>query len=194
MKTYIQIGANVGNDEFYQKICNLKEPINLYLIEANPYLIENLKQNYLKNLNNFNIHFINAAIVPHKEQQKVNLFCGSSDQFSSLLDRKSFHLNAGSIEVDAMTFNELISQFNIKNIELLFIDTEGLDYSIINSIDINLYIIKQIECEIWPYDIDSSPSFSTGPTFLNNVLIPKMSEKYNIEIKTTSIIFTRKEN
>ena len=32
MKTYIQIGSNTGNDEFYQKICNLNEPINTVLI------------------------------------------------------------------------------------------------------------------------------------------------------------------
>jgi hypothetical protein len=36
----------------------------------------------------------------------------------------------------------------------------------VNSIDFNNIEIKKIECEVWPYDQDSTEDIQTGPTFL----------------------------
>lgn len=43
MKTYIQIGANTGTDEFYDLCNNENDRCNIHLIEANSNLIPTLK-------------------------------------------------------------------------------------------------------------------------------------------------------
>jgi hypothetical protein len=35
MKIYIQIGANIGNDDFFEKIKSIEEPSTIHLFEPN---------------------------------------------------------------------------------------------------------------------------------------------------------------
>jgi hypothetical protein len=51
------------------------------------------------------------------------------------------------IDIACVPFNFLMEQLNIKEIDYLKIDTEGLDFDIIKSIDFNLFDIKLIKTE-----------------------------------------------
>ena len=48
MKTYIQIGANIGDDDFQREVESLTEPSRIVLIEPNCKLINELNNNYQK--------------------------------------------------------------------------------------------------------------------------------------------------
>ena len=50
----------------------------------------------------------------------------------------------------------------------------------LNNIDIDRYKIDTIECEVWPYDEDSDIDIKTGPSFFNNVIVPKYDKLYDI--------------
>jgi hypothetical protein len=51
------------------------------------------------------------------------------------------------IDIACVPFNFLMEQLNIKEIDYLKIDTEGLDFDIIKSINFNLFDIKLIKTE-----------------------------------------------
>ena len=51
------------------------------------------------------------------------------------------------IEVGCVTFEFLMDQLGITEIDYLKIDAEGLDYDILNSIDFNKFNIKAIRAE-----------------------------------------------
>ena len=51
------------------------------------------------------------------------------------------------IEVGCVTFEFLMEQLGITEVDYLKIDTEGLDYDILNSIDFNKFNIKAIRAE-----------------------------------------------
>ena len=48
------------------------------------------------------------------------------------------NINKKKIILKTITINSLIHKYNITNIELLHIDTEGHDYNILMSLDLNL--------------------------------------------------------
>ena len=50
----------------------------------------------------------------------------------------------GFIKIKTVTFNELLDKYKIEYISKLLIDTEGLDYKIINSINFKKFFIKEI--------------------------------------------------
>ena len=65
------------------------------------------------------------------------------------------------------------------------IDTEGYDYEILNSIDLELVDIKEIMCEHWGDDgddMDNTREIRTGATFFANVIIPKYEKYYTISM------------
>ena len=69
-----------------------------------------------------------------------------------LLDhhRKRFKITEEDIEIDEIqikTFSDVCKKYNITEIDFLFIDTEGHDYNIINSIDFSNIKINKIKFE-----------------------------------------------
>ena len=107
---------------------------------------------------------------------------------SSILKRKTLpriHENV-KLPFEAKTFDQFCIENDIKEIDLLSIDTEGCDYAIINSIDFNKWSIKKIECEVWIHENDDlNNEIPTGPTFFKEIIIPKMNN-YNISLKKES--------
>lgn len=184
MKTYIQIGTNDGNDEFKKRIEQLKNKSNVYLIEPNSDLISKIEENYKSLKEIHNVFILNVGIVSHKGINELYTDLNYSG-FSSVINRKSHNLSS-KIQFTPLTFQELCDTNNISNIELLYIDTEGYDYTILNSIDFKTVNIKKIICELWPYDIDSDDNILTGPTFFNNVIKLKM-ENNNYQINLIKI-------
>ena len=101
----------------------------------------------------------------------VSLYLYEYPGHSSLLDRRTLK-HRDSLEISAVTFNSLCEEFSIKEIEYLCIDTEGLDYEIINSIDTYKIDIKVIVFEKWNMDNDDlNDTYRTGLDFLNKIAL-----------------------
>lgn len=182
MKNYVQIGTNNGNDSFKLFVQTLEERANIFLIEPNSGLINDIHESYKHLKANHNIVVLNNGIV-HEKNFTNTIFVYDDPNMhalSSIVDRKSFPFSRKSLNFFPLTFSEFCSQYNVAAIELLCIDTEGYDYSILDSINFDEIQIKVIECEKWPYDEDSSSLIKTGPSFFQNYLLPKMTNRYSV--------------
>ena len=94
---------------------------------------------------------------------------------SSILVRKSHPMIYSELSFTPVLFNDFCKLKNIKEIELLSIDTEGLDYDILNNIDLDSIDIKCIFFELWPYDNDDAENKVETGHILLNTLIQKYS-------------------
>ena len=190
MKTFIQIGANIGNDYFFNILEQRKTRARVILVEPNKKLIEQLKANYSNLKDKHELNFVEGGIVSDKKHNKLNLYTDTNDAgeeisgLSSIVNRRSYDHKLDTITFTPYTFDELCNLFQIKEVELLMIDTEGYDYMILNSINLENYNIKCIICENWVHDIDSGEEIQTGPSFFNNVIRPKF---INFTIKDLDI-------
>lgn len=152
---FVQVGANDGvrYDPIYKVVnkLNIKgvviEPIKDYYIE--------LVKNYYGNKN---IKTVNKAI--YSEDKVVTMFRVRSQQnlpdwsngIASLDPnhyKKSNTPKESIVEekVDAITFSTLFSQYSIKRVDFLQIDTEGYDYHIINLFPFDKFLPKLIHFE-----------------------------------------------
>jgi FkbM family methyltransferase len=172
MQTLIQIGANDGNDEFRSYTEAITDVSDIYLFEPNPNLIPELENAYKNSIHNVKI--FNVAITPEvKDYVELNIYDHSG--LTSMLNRKSYTNRYGKIQVGCTTFDKFCEIEDIRKINHLTIDTEGLDYEILLSISLDKVEIDEIVFEIWPYDNDDGDgNYNTGPTFLKKVL-----EKYS---------------
>ena len=187
MKTLIQIGSNDGNDDFKQMCESLEDKHTIILVEANYELIDMLKNSYRELELKHDIQYFSLAIVPDwNEKEQIELYLNSPGFhcLSSLINRKSTSLSNKQY-VPTKKINTFLKELNCKNIEELNIDTEGLDYELLLSLDIDNNNIKTIVCEVWPYDDDDANEvFKTGPHMLN-----KIYSKY-FEYEVENVIFS----
>ena len=147
----LQIGSHIGdtiNDPIFN---NVDETTKLFLVEPVPYLFEQLKINYKKkNINN--IIFLNKAVssyvgsieltIPSQYNDFSKLPFWASQLGSTNEKHCKAHIKeiiTDKINVETTTINEIIRDYNIKEIELLHCDTEGHDYDILINFD---FIIK----------------------------------------------------
>jgi FkbM family methyltransferase len=143
-KTIIQIGSHVGdtcNDPIFNIVDN---DTNLILVEPVPYLFEQLKKNYNKKFENNNIIFINKAVsnfigeiemtIPSEKNDYSKLPSWASQLASVNSEHARGHIDSLLVEkiiVETTTINQIVKEYNIKQIDLLHSDTEGHDYTII---------------------------------------------------------------
>lgn len=76
-----------------------------------------------------------------------------------------------SVEVDCLTINQLFYNYGLSDIDVLYIDIEGLDFEVIKSIDFTNFKIKHIVYEHLHIDKKESVKFlqSKGYTVLKDV-------------------------
>lgn len=148
----VQIGCNDGDDEIY-KIINSQCVDFALLVDANPFVIEELAKVRYKSFNNVKIecHLISDQeieknfYIPHFEGHKYSQHSSLSKEHvikhgHKLEESKSFLMKSISIE-------KLFKLNNLTNIDYLYVDCEGEDFNIINSIDFNKFNIKKITFE-----------------------------------------------
>lgn len=177
---YVQIGANVGNDHFQKIIESVKDKSKIILIEPNIDLLEELSNNYKELNDKHEIIIIDYGISLTNELLDFYLYNDISGH-SSLIKRKS-HPPDIFKKIKTLSFNEFCEKLFIKDIECLYIDTEGLDYEILNSIDLSKINIQTIYFEKWGFDNDdSNEKYRTGPQFLQIILMKFENYKYEIE-------------
>ncbi len=186
MKTYIQIGANIGNDHFFRMCNGLTEISKIILIEPLPFLMEDLKTCYSELNKRHEIHFLNIGIVTQDNLQnnKMTIISDKNSEselkitspLASFVNRKSIDGDAQkmTIEVKTKTFNSLCEELQLIEIEELHVDTEGYDYEILLSINTDTIKIKKIYFEIWAFNEDDiNGLINTGSN-----LLPKIENKY----------------
>jgi len=145
---FAQVGANDGKsgDPFFHLVNLLKWKGIMF--EPVPYVFEKLKNNYK---NNKNIHLEDKALT--LEVGKLNFYYLKKsnnpnlpqwyDQIGSFnLDVLKKHKSSipdfenllTHSEVKTTNFDEIIKKYKLKNIDLIFVDTEGYDFEIIKMI------------------------------------------------------------
>lgn len=165
---FIQIGANDGLTGD-----SLRKYITKYnwkgvLVEPVPYVFKRLKENY-KDYRG--LHFENSAIgvkggftkfyaLSEFDLQKKKLFgdhekykvdqLGSFDK-ATLLKHSYMHPQFESlveeIDVPAMTFDSLLTKYNISNVDLLQLDVEGYDFELLNTMNFDKIVPKVLVFE-----------------------------------------------
>jgi len=148
----VQVGCNHGDDHVFSFIKDNKN-----IIKA-AYLIEPMKSALDMAINHYkdfeNIHFFNIAITEDQNKKELELFMPENETRCEATSIKRDHVvkhvhheNIISFVVPAMTISDFFDSQNLKTIDRLYIDTEGLDCEIMNTIDTQKYNIKRIQFE-----------------------------------------------
>lgn len=155
----IQIGSGSASldtyieDGFSNFIIKKKLKKNIYIIEANSIHIDNLKKFYSKYKN---IKIFNLAISPDNTflKKMVFFYClNDAPNYQIFSNSKSFvtkHFPNGEIKkktVECLRISEFLEKNNIKNIDYLSIDIEGMDYDVLINLNLNKFKIKNISFE-----------------------------------------------
>lgn len=153
----VQIGANKGDDNLANYLKKNYKKLDFALfVEANPIHIKDLKECY-KDYENVFIE--NIAIVPSSHKGKtLKLYSYQDDAplyavTSCIKSHISKHYNnfceekLYEFEVPALTIDELFEKYNIKELDWLSLDIEGIDAEIILDVDWKKYNINRFEYE-----------------------------------------------
>lgn len=144
--TFIQIGSNdgVSNDEYGFKEKILFEEHKVILIEPIEEYFLALKKNFKNSISD--VYFENIAIT-EKSEERIILKQGMDSSFvrSALKDVES-----SEVLVKCNTIHSIFSKYNISKVDGLFMDTEGYEYNILNSLFSEEYpTIDFIRYEFW---------------------------------------------
>ena len=157
--SYIQIGSGSANldtniqDGFANYIISRDIKEEVIIIEANSIHIDNLKKFYKKNKY---IKIYNLAIIPDNiNLKKMDFFYCLEDfpNYQVFSNSKSFvkkHFPNGKIEkksVDCLKISDFFLKNQIKKIDYLSIDIEGMDYPVLINLDLKQFNIKNISFE-----------------------------------------------
>lgn len=157
--TLVQIGSGSANldtnvqDGFSNFILKNKSSQNIYIIEANSIHLKNLKKFY-KNYENVKI--FNLAIVPDNiKLKKMSFFYCLEDtpNFQIFSNSKSFvkkHFPKGKIAkktVYCSKLSEFLTVNNIKKIDYLSLDIEGMDYEVLFNFDLKKFKVRNVSFE-----------------------------------------------
>jgi FkbM family methyltransferase len=146
----VQIGTNVGNDDLTNLLVNV-HPELLILVE--PFSQHNDKINdCYKHITNKIIE--NIVIVPDNKTECDFYYHPDDPEYKvASLDRnhviKHGYL-ARKIKIQTlkcMNINDLFDKYNLIDIDILFMDIEGMDDSVLRAINYNKYNIKKIYYE-----------------------------------------------
>ena len=182
----LQIGCNDGNDHVFKFVTENNSDIkNIYLLDANEKCISICKNQY-KDISN--AHFFHYAITTTDEPY-VELYIPTENDIaaqSSLVDNHlqnhSCH-NFRTEKVPAKNINQLFKDLNLKTIDRLYIDVEGLDVDIVNSIKFEEFKINFLMFEFIHSDGTMSrggPKLDVCKQKLQNLGYSMHEEEFNI--------------
>jgi FkbM family methyltransferase len=178
----VQLGANVGNDHV-QKFIEGFNFNKIILVEPITKCHPILKENY-KNVPN--IHIESSVIISDPNTFKVDFYYidypeynigGSNFEVSSLYEgitssRGTNWRDLGrKIELDSLNFESLLAKYNISKVDFLFIDIEGEDEKVLNSLDLSKYDFKIV---MWERNDDDLTSVLKQKFFKLNYKIDQL--------------------
>lgn len=168
----VQIGSYKGNDDLTNivKSYSPKEINKIILIEPqkefNQFLIDCYEE--------YNFFIENIVITPNQNENKIKFYTCVEDHNKEISSIVKSHLskhgqnNFIESEFNCLTINDLLIKHNITNLDLLFIDAEGIDDKIIKSIDFNMFNIKKIFYENLHINNQDLILFLTSKNYLIN--------------------------
>jgi FkbM family methyltransferase len=153
----VQIGANDGDDDLNKHIkkANIEFEIAIF-VEPNSIFNEKIKKSYA-GYDNFYIE--NVAVVPegYSSDDKITMYYHTGDiprgttsiKLSHILNHKEYYTEGKikTFQVNYTSLSKLLNKYNIKNLDWLLIDVEGLDADVLLDFDWKMYDIKRIEFE-----------------------------------------------
>lgn len=154
MPFFIEVGT-CDFDTLHQLAINgwngiMVEPVKEYIDKlpkhANIYY-ENIAISNIKD--NVDIHYINPEEIIDKDDEwlkGISSINGATGPLSFNKHIDKFN-NCKKINVKTMTLNELCEKYNINEIDFLKIDTEGHDFIVLSTIDLNKIYVKTIKIE-----------------------------------------------
>jgi hypothetical protein len=147
----VQLGVCVGNDDLTH-IIDKKQPDILILVE--PMSIHNEKiykcYDWVENLilENISITTDNQTEMSfYYHENDGPLYEVASNNINHILKHGYSLIGIKEIKVKSMSINDLFEKHKLNKIDILFIDTEGIDDLIIKSIDFNKFEINEIYFE-----------------------------------------------
>lgn len=146
----VQIGTNNGNDDVCAFVkANARDVTTCILVEPLDVLNDQIKQNYA-DVNNViieNIGIVADSIVAEQdffyEENSDNYQVSSLIEHHTNISVKSSNRIVKKI-IKVMTINDLFAKYNLDVVDHLFVDAEGMDVDIINSIDFSRFVVKNI--------------------------------------------------
>lgn len=144
---FVQIGANDGISYDWIRPYVLRYGWRGVLVEPQPEPFSRLLANYA---GVGGLSFVNVAIATTRGRHAF--YCNQTDLIGGLREevtrRNKLGGNVKKIEVDAITFADLLFEQQIARIDLLAIDTEGYDLEILKMIDFGRLRPRVIRYEI----------------------------------------------
>jgi len=142
----LQIGCGDGKDHVFDFVKN--NPLEkLVLIDASLFSLQLCKKQYADYPF---CEFIYRAIVTDPNQKSVPIYAPAYDLTSVHVSvdpnnlKKHGHPYLVKMDVECSTLNALLEELDLPDMNRLYIDAEGLDISIINSLDLEKYPIPYI--------------------------------------------------
>lgn len=135
----IDLGANVGYTTLYLK---------KFYPHAKYYAVEPYKPNFImvsKNLESQGVALMNKAIWRVNGQVDLNCDFRDGKEWSMAVSHEQSSKSKNSIIIDAITFHEYVSNYDIKSIDFLKMDIEGAEESVLFS-DGFLKCIDKVKC------------------------------------------------
>ena len=196
----VVIGAHFGV-WLKDKVTKYKDK-EILLVEPVPYNNKILKENYFKQ-NNIsictnavfsenkikNFYFVKEDSI-HKLGKHWASGIGSFDKQHILNHKnKRFKITEDDIEkieIEFITFNNLVDKYEIKSIDSLQIDVEGAEFEILNSIDYKKVNIKNLQFESKHFDgtfVEGTKLDNIKQKLINNGFKLTQLDKENILAK-----------
>ena len=180
----LQIGCRKCTDHVAQYVIANKQIISkLILVDLDERCIQHCSKVY-KDIEDKEI--LVSAITGNENETELT-FYHKGDVFSSHTSKYKNHLKKmGATSIipknhKAQTINKILRERNIYVLDRLYIDTEGMDVEILESIDYNKYTIKYIMFESQHIEQHKL-----------NTFLDKMSNNYIVEKKYADTILTLK--
>jgi FkbM family methyltransferase len=156
-KPFVQIGANVGADKFFE-LCINNSPSFIILVEPSVSNAAALQACY----KGFKcpVHIEHVAITDDKNIHHINMYSPTSSNAHYSIQPMKNWSKSSVYSVSATTLQNLFNKYSITEVGLLFIDTEGNDARIINSINFKTFTIDNIIYENWGFDQSAFENYS----------------------------------
>lgn len=180
MRVIFDIGANEGQNLNY-----FLDKVDLvFAFEANPYLVEKMKSDFKKFINDKRLIIRNIALVNDVNIKDINFYIHKTINTHSTIypyDISKFHKHKVKCDKLSSIIQKYTEEYNITKIEYIKIDIEGADKLVLEDILKNNILPKNlsVEChdpEVLELIIGSKyKSFKFVPgsdmTFKNNIKI-----------------------
>jgi FkbM family methyltransferase len=142
-KNIFEIGANYGQDaDFLKTRFGLKNR-DIFIFEPHPEIIQKAKELHDFNCFPYAISDKNEKIIFHAINLKYNNSGVSSLKSHKINDKNIFT----DIEVESIRMDKFIQHNNIKEIDFLKVDVEGLSWEVLTGFGQDLKKVKAIQIE-----------------------------------------------